>query len=200
MSAPDIKALVRARGSKRKVVKRSAAKEYAGLLAQPMFPLHALSTATDESFWVMKRVFKTVLLFQHFDIDPNGRDAWQNLAIALAERHVPGFKPPPQKQGRPRERVNDDITLFLLIELLKRRDGVSDRAAIKKIAARKILNGAFETLRTRYQRAKRDKHLGVLLKTIGGSVSNEQLVDALESGVGALLCPAGQENPGFENN
>jgi hypothetical protein len=127
-----------ARGYKRKVVKRSAAKEYAGLLAQPMFPLHALSTDSDRRVWVMKRALKTALLFRHFDTNPNGKDAWQNLAIALAERHVPGFNPPRNKQGRPRERANDDLTLLLLVELLKRRDGVSDRAAIKRRVPKRI--------------------------------------------------------------
>jgi|SRR5262249_15002102 len=189
-----------ARGYKRKVVKRSAAKEYAGLLAHPMFPLHALSTDSDRCVWVMRRALKTALLFKHFDINPNGEDAWQNLAIALAERHVPGFNPPPNKQGRPRERTNDDLTLLLLVELLKRRDGASDRAAIKKIATCKIMNGTFDTLRARYQRAKRDKHLRVLLKTIVAVGSNERLVKALESGFGPLLCPAGQETLGFKNN
>ncbi|HEV7254496.1 MAG TPA: hypothetical protein VGN97_15530 [Mesorhizobium sp.] len=30
-------------------------------------------------------------LFEHFGISPASEDAWQNLALALARKHVPGF-------------------------------------------------------------------------------------------------------------
>jgi hypothetical protein len=67
-------------------------------------------TPTEKGTWVMKRVIKTLELFQEFDMDPSSEDAWMHLAIALAERYKPGFGPP-RKRGRRREHIDDDNSL-----------------------------------------------------------------------------------------
>lgn len=41
------------------------------------------------------------------------------------------------------------------VELLKRRDGLSDRKAIKKIATQNLVSGTEQTLHQRYKRAKK---------------------------------------------
>jgi hypothetical protein len=41
------------------------------------------------------------------------------------------------------------------VELLKRRDGLPDRKAIKKIAAQNLVSGTEQTLHQQYKRAKK---------------------------------------------
>ena len=100
----------------------------------------------------------TLLLFQRFAIDPNAGDAWQCLAIALAEAHVPGFQPPPPKRGHPKD-YDLDLTLLMLIELLKLREGLNVRQAADYIAERGKFRQNAAALRGRYRQAMKDRHL-----------------------------------------
>ena len=130
---------------RRKAAKRGA---YEGQLAEPMYPPSVLGTLS-ELEWAQKRAVKTALLLKHFGIDPNSENAGMELAVALAERHVPGFMPPPRR-GRPKQ--HDDIKLALHIELLRVRDGLTMEAATKKIAAMGTFNGTAGQLRERYKK------------------------------------------------
>src|SRR5689334_1870981 len=95
-----------------------AVQKYEGPLAEPLYAPTMLSSIPDTIFsYALERANRTLLLFSHFGIDPCDERAWRSLAIALANRHVPGFRPPPRKQGRPKE--NDDVLLWMRVELLK---------------------------------------------------------------------------------
>lgn len=131
---------------------------YAGLLAEPMHKPTLMSTEAEKANWAIKRATKTSLLFKHFAIDPTAHDAWQNLAIALAEAHVPGFQRTPQKQGRPKDN-NLDLTLLMLFRLLRLRYGPNERQAAERIASRGKLPQNAEALRSRFRRALKDKQL-----------------------------------------
>jgi hypothetical protein len=148
---------------------KSEKKPCAGILAQPMPKWTVLTRPTEEEVAALIDA-KLKALFAHYEIDPAGAfeggpkvaSAWANLACAwanlawhLAREHVPGFSGPLRKRGRPATRKSDDVTLVMHVELLKRRDGLSDRAAIKKIAAQNLVSGTEQTLHQRYKRAKK---------------------------------------------
>ena len=156
---------------------------YKGPLAEPMYPPSVLGTLSCEE-WAVKRAEKMALLFKHFGIDPNSKNAGMALANALAERHVPGFMPPP-KRGRPKQ--NDDIKLALAIELLRERDGLGAEAAAEKIASCGLLKGTGAQIYERYK--KRPQHIRTILevlklmaeKAVEADGSRRHLIEALEA-------------------
>lgn len=98
------------------------ARFYSGELAAPIpRPAHdgLLGPGADEieRYVREQRMQKLPALFAHFDIDPGASDAWQRLALALADEHVPGFglqrplmpnewlpwSKPRRRRGRPRK-------------------------------------------------------------------------------------------------
>jgi hypothetical protein len=137
-------------------------KPYARILAEPMPKWTALTGPSDEEFAALIDA-KMKALFAHYEMDPacafaggpKMASAWANLAWHLAREHVPGFSGPPRKRGKPAMRKSDDATLIMHVELLKRRDKLSDRKAIKKIAAQNLISGTEQTLLQRYKRAKK---------------------------------------------
>jgi hypothetical protein len=88
--------------------KGQSAPDYKGPLAVPVRQLgllDSLSTKAVQEFNSAK--YDTLmLLLEHFGIDPADESRWSKLALALAEKHVPGFQPPPKPQGRPKETLN----------------------------------------------------------------------------------------------
>ena len=106
--------------------------QYYGPLADPIKPPTLIGGALwpeTKAHYAVEMATRTLLLFEHFKIDPKSENAWRDLALSLAKQHVPGFMPPPAEQGRPRQRDNDDTTLVLFVELLKRREGASATSA-----------------------------------------------------------------------
>jgi hypothetical protein len=134
---------------------------YAGILAEPLAKRTALSGPTDEEVGELLDA-KIKALFQHFGVDasdafdggPRMASAWAKLVFALARQHVPGFKGAPRGRGALATRKSDDVTLVMHVELLRRRDGLSDRSAIRTVVAQNLVSGSNETLRTRYKNAK----------------------------------------------
>jgi hypothetical protein len=134
---------------------------YAGILAEPMPKRTALSGTTDEEVGELLDA-KIKALFEHFGLDashafnsgPHMACAWADLAFKLARRHVPGFQGAPARRGAPAKRKSDDVTLVMHVELLKRRDGLSERKAIAEIVAKDLVSGSEAALRKRYQNAK----------------------------------------------
>lgn len=57
-----------------------------GLLASPLTPAEA------EKMLRAEQERRLPQLLDHFDIAPDSPDCWRELALALAARHVPGFK------------------------------------------------------------------------------------------------------------
>jgi hypothetical protein len=144
-------------------------------------------TPTEKGTWVMKRVIKTLKLFQKFGIDPKSEDAPMDLAIAIAERYEPGFGPP-RKRGRRREHANDDIQLMLMVELLKHRDDFSVRKACEVIARAGAIKERSKTLQERHKRLIRNGHWKTLIKGLQIiAPSKARYIECLEAGVGDLL-------------
>jgi hypothetical protein len=111
------------------MARKRRAPNYTGALAQPIYledhykwtgrlgqPTQELDIAAIRKRAVEKAVEKFSLLFEHYKIDPNNEQSWQELAMSLALDHVPGLqvvnrpKPgrkPTWKTGRGDELVRD---------------------------------------------------------------------------------------------
>jgi hypothetical protein len=163
-------------------------KPYAGILAEPLPTWTRLTTPTDEEISTLLDK-KLKALLEHYGI--NSRDAfkpgpkmaaaWANLAWRLARVHVPGFRGPPRKRGAPATRKSDDVTLVMHVELLKRRDGLSDRRAVKEIAAQHIIKGSEQTLLQRYKRTKNQfAPFAQLLDNITAVKGSDAVVQVME--------------------
>jgi hypothetical protein len=141
---------------------KSDKKPYTGILAEPMPKWSALTAPTADELGDLIDA-KMKALFVHYGIDPANAfeggpklaATWANLAWHLAREHVPGFSGPPRKRGKPATRKADDVTLVMHVELLKRRDGLSERKAVKNFAAQKLIVGTEWTLLQRYKRTKK---------------------------------------------
>jgi hypothetical protein len=141
--------------------RKSDEKPYAGILAEPMPKYTALALSADGEVEALIDV-KMKVLFAHYRIDSTDAfeggskmaAAWANLAWHLARQHVPGFVGAPRVRGRPPARKQDDVVIVMLVELLKRRDGLSERKAIRRIAADNLVAGSEAALLKRYKSAK----------------------------------------------
>jgi hypothetical protein len=162
--------------------------EYSGPLAEPIrFPSWLASDAQKEEF-SKTLANKMRLLMQHFGIDSTGSNAFVKLSWELAHRHVPGFMPPPTQRGRPREHAKDDFKLYLLFELLKRRDGIAGRPASEVIAKSGAIQGTPETLRTRMKNWKRKyRRIVEFFNQMAARAGPSDYIDGLEAAVGDLL-------------
>jgi hypothetical protein len=158
--------------------------EYKGPLIDPLPDPSPLASEMERGEWQEKLNIRMRLLMQHFGIDPEDTFAWVKLASELARRHVPGFMPSGKKPGRPPER--DDVTLWFLFELLKRRDGLTDRAASEAIAL--ACNEKSCTIRRRYGRWKERHSVQVeFFQWMTEQIGACRLIAHLEGGVGRLL-------------
>jgi hypothetical protein len=135
---------------------------YSGILAETMPKWTALTQPSDNEIdELIDKKWKA--LFAHYGLDPTDAfefgpkkaSAWANLAWHLARQHVPGFRGAPRKRGKPATRKPDDVSLFMHVELLKRRDVLSDRKAIQRIASQNLVSGSESALLQRYKRAKK---------------------------------------------
>ena len=141
--------------------RKSDKKPYAGILAEPMPEYTALTLPADGEIDALIDA-KMKALFAHYGLDstdafedgPKMAAAWANLAWHLARQHVPGFVGAPRKRGKPATRKQDDVTIVMHVELLKRRDGLSERKAIKRIADDNLVRGTEAALLKRYKNAK----------------------------------------------
>ena len=141
--------------------RKSEKRPYAGILAEPMPKYTALTPPADGEIDALIDA-KMKALFAHYGLDstdafgggPKMATAWANLAWHLARQHVPGFIGAPRGRGRPDTRKQDDVTIVMHVELLKRRDGLSERKAIKRIADDNLVRGTEAALLKRYKNAK----------------------------------------------
>jgi hypothetical protein len=163
-------------------------KAYAGILAEPIPKQTVLTGPGDQELGALIDA-KIKALFAHYEIDPADAfevgpkfaSAWANRAWCLAREHVPGFRGPPRRRGRPPTRKSDDITLVLHIELVKWRENLSDRRAIKVIAGQSLVPGTEQTLRQRYKLAKAQfVPLSRMLKNIAAAKGRDVLVRIME--------------------
>jgi hypothetical protein len=117
---------------------------YLGILAEPIYVtlqgkslLGALSDTDPE--YVAKLEERLSALFELFEIDRAAPDAWQKMALALAARHVPGFR---RKWPSRKATAWDDRKYG---ELLRAVNLVRARDVNGKLRPRKL--GASETIR-----------------------------------------------------
>jgi len=165
-----------------------SSKAYAGILAEPM-PKRTVLTAPADSKLAAVIDEKFRALFVHFGLDPTeafrfgpGKAAaWADLAWHLAREHVPGFRAAPRKRGKPPVHQEDNVKLALHVELLRRRDGLSDRKAIEKIASENVVQGSVEALLGRYKRTKKTfEPMRLLFDNIASAKGTEILVGVME--------------------
>ena len=141
--------------------RKSDKKLYAGILAEPMPKYTALTPPADGEIDALIDA-KMKALFAHYGLDstdafeggPKMAAAWANLAWHLARQHVPGFVGAPRGRGKPATGKQDDVTIVMQVELLKRRDGLSERKAIRRIADENVVRGTEAALLKRYKNAK----------------------------------------------
>jgi hypothetical protein len=164
-------------------------KPYTGILTEPWPKWRVLTPPTDEELDNLIDA-KLEALFAHFGIESgsafsgggtNMAAAWADLAFRLARRHVPGFRGEPRRRGTPARRQSDDVTLMMNVELLRRREGSSERKAIKAIVDQALLSGTEEALRKRFYRAKvKFAPLSLLLDGLAAAKGNNSLVNLLQ--------------------
>jgi hypothetical protein len=134
------------------------------------------------------RALQLKRLFEKYGIDPDGENAWRDLALALARRHEPCFLS--RKRGRPKEH-HDDAELIFMIELLRCRDGLKIEEACKAIAEKGAIKGKLrtKTLQNRYKDLKRHGWKAIIrgFKIIKAKVGEDQYIEALEEMVGSRI-------------
>ncbi len=166
----------------------SNSKPYSGILAEPMPKVMALTGPADDEIRALIDA-KMRALFVHHDIDPADAfevgpkmaSAWANLAWCLAREHVPGFRGPQRMRGKPAARKADDVILVMHVELLKRRDKLSERGAIHMITAQNLISGTEPTLLQRYKRAKKQfSPISILFDNISDREGRGVFVRAME--------------------
>jgi hypothetical protein len=125
-----------------------------------------------------EREQKIARLFKKYDIDAHASDAWQSLALVLAERYEPNFSST-RRQGRPKGQPGD-LDLMMMIELLRRLRRWSIPKACRAIANAHAIDKSAHTLQDRYKVLRnRDPRWKTLL--------DEWSSDFLEAQVGNRL-------------
>lgn len=168
--------------------RKNIGKPYKGILAEPMPQWTVLTRPSDEEIDTLMNE-KLRALFVHFEVGstdmfeggPKMVSAWANLVWYMAREHVPGFQRALRKRGRPPTGQSDDVALNMHVELLKRRDGLSERKAIKTIACHNLVGGTEQSLLQRYKRAK--KHFELLSQVFDNAtaaIGREAFVQAME--------------------
>lgn len=165
--------------------------KYSGILAEP-YPSWTALTAPSEA--EQQAIIKERMdaLMVHYGLDPtkatpdtpNFWTTWMNLAWLLARDHVPGFQGAPREPGRPSVRKGDDVTLWLHLELRRRRDGMSTAAAIRDVVASGGVRGSEAALLGRHKRSKKSlEPLGELIGRLEAKVGREAVIAAIEAGL-----------------
>jgi hypothetical protein len=131
------------------------------------------------------RLFKKYGITDLRGLDPDS--PYRKLALALAERYESDFKP--RGRGRPKK-YDDDPELFLMVELLSQRDGLSVAEACRVIAEKGAIKGKATTLRDRYKALMHEsrghwKMLRSGLESLAGD--RDRYIEGLEEVVGGNL-------------
>jgi len=123
----------------------------AGRLGDPTLELD-LAAITKE------QVEKMRLLFEHYKINPNDEQGWQELAMSLAFAHVPGlqFANRPKPGRKPTWKTGPGDELVRAVEEVKSRTGKSITKAIAELLKEpKWKTYTAQSLAARFREARR---------------------------------------------
>lgn len=145
-------------------------KQYPGLLGKRCAPQPILiPTPESEKRLLIHQVIGMVLLLDHYEV-PAGDFTKQltTLVYSLAKDHVPYFLPP----NRPGAKIDvyNYLSLLLDVEQARKPGDRGNTPAMKRLLARDdykhyaLAKGGEETLRKRYQRARKDPYVSYLFK------------------------------------
>lgn len=149
--------------------KRNQSYEYKGVLAQPISNRLFLASALIPSDEQLKRraredfeaqwMARILALFEDCGVKNPTADVWREVAMALAKRHVPAFRPDAEERrprGRPRMVSNAfaDIQFIGEIDELRETRGLSLRSAAAHLARARKTNKSGDALERRYRRIR----------------------------------------------
>ncbi len=166
-------------------------KPYEGILAESWPKFDMLSGPNERQIDELIEV-KMKALFSHYKINPDDAfapgpkmaAAWADLAWHLARAHVPGFVGAKRGRGAPATRQSDDVSLFFRVNLLKIRDNLSDRAAIRAIVAHGVISGTEEALLKRYKNKKKEfEPLSKMFDKMAAQFGAGQLIQAIQEAI-----------------
>lgn len=175
---------------KRWTNKPNLADGYTGDLAIPIEPAAVFGSPDGNEAEVKRRLvgqlaLKSNTLFEWYGIDPNGPDAWMNLALKLAVAHVPGmqFRHEPRKRGRKRTwkdglgiELVRDVAALRQIRKLNYRQAIEELHRHKPWRAYTIAN-----LITRHREARKVSPLWKLGAKFGWGRADENSSDQKSS-------------------
>ncbi|GHA61499.1 hypothetical protein GCM10008927_28740 [Amylibacter ulvae] len=95
-------------------------------------------------------------LFEHFGIERYDINSWRNLALSLAESHVPAYQ---RSQGRPSVNGFEDIMWFEFFLVIKEVAQCTNKEAYERIAARHDVSNSAEEIKERLKKLKRKSPL-----------------------------------------
>jgi hypothetical protein len=153
----------------------------------PTFGSWALMSPAERGGVVLEQMMRELRLFEEYGItDLRGFDfhsPWRKLALALAERYEGDFKS--RSPGRPKKH-EDDPELVLMVELLRRRDGLTIAHACKMIIEKGVFSSKPNSLYERYKTLMKRRHWRVILEGFE-KISGNRYVETLEETFGAKL-------------
>ena len=121
------------------------------------------------------------LLMKHYEIDPKSKDAWQKLAISLAEDHVPGLKP-----WQPSIDPDRHVRILMRMLYMTRVRGFTEKSAASAVSEVFPDLGDAESIRSifREQHSRPDlkkmiEFLNPLEKKAGPDAFEDALADAI---------------------
>lgn len=154
-------------------------RKYSGILKK--YPRISVLGASDEQLlaeYTNACLERDEALFAEFNINPADENAWQELAFALAERHVPAYGA--KRRGRPANNIDENISMVLRWQEVKRRRECSDAEAYRAVAEQKQLPE--KTIAERIKRIKRHdlKELVELLDRVEQQIGKAGMMDAFK--------------------
>ena len=160
-----------------------AERKYTGILAKRLVKPTLLSSDSKKIQFEKDSSSAIEALFREFDllILNNEELPWRDLALALANRHVPAFGA--LRPGRPNKNIEESLCLFFWIELLMRRDKMTKTAALKSIFKAGNFYIKYETLRSRSKDIDRNilfRLLRDIFNKLEPTIGDERIIKALE--------------------
>lgn len=109
-------------------------------------PRNKIEEEENYQFEVTDKMVQYVELMNHFGIEVKSKDAWMDLAIALAEHYVPGMQMSKQR-GQPQKWTPEaKLQLHALLELLKDKYPDKTRKVLFKLLPKEAQDTKLKTV------------------------------------------------------